>query len=338
MARISVIILNWNGSKLLQTFLPQVIANTTHPDAEIVVADNASTDCSLELLRNEFPQVRLLIFDQNYGFAGGYNKALAQTDSEYTVLLNSDAAPAAGWLSPIIALLDANPNVAAVSPKLLSYSQPELFEYAGAAGGFIDWLCYPFCRGRILDHLETDNGQYNTDISVFWATGAALTVRTKIYNQVGGLDEDFFAHMEEIDLCWRLKNRGFDIMTCGHSTVFHLGGGTLSQQNPRKTYLNFRNNLTMLVKNYNSSLWPLVLLTRLVLDAAAGLHFIAIGKSADCAAIVRAHWNFFATLRSAIVKRNRLKPFRTNTFHPEMKLYSIMWRLFVRKQTIYNEK
>lgn len=334
---VSVVILNWNGLHLLRTYLPQVVANTPADVADIVVADNASTDGSLDYVRQTFPQVGIIAFDRNHGFAGGYNRALQAIGTPLTVLLNSDAAPDPGWTEPLLRLFDAEPDVAAAAPKILSYTHPDLFEYAGAAGGFVDWLGYPFCRGRIMDTVEADRGQYDTDIDAFWASGAALAVRTTIYRQLGGLDEDFFAHMEEIDLCWRMLNTGFRVVACGHASVRHLGGGTLSQQNPHKTYLNFRNNLLMLVKNYNTRLWPAVIAIRLVLDGLAGLRFAATGHWADYRAIVLAHWHFFARLRATMAKRRHLAAGRSRHLPDTMKRYSVMWRYFARRRTVYSD-
>ena len=240
--KVSVVILNWNGCDMLRTFLPSVIRYSKSEEVEVCVADNGSTDASVEMLREEFPCVRIIVLDQNHGFADGYNLALQQVEAEYVVLLNSDVEVTEHWLEPMISYLDGHPEVAACQPKIRSQRQKEYFEYAGAAGGFIDKYGYPFCRGRIMGVVEKDEGQYDTILPVFWATGAALFIRHADYREAGGLDGRFFAHMEEIDLCWRLRSRGREIVCIPQSTVYHVGGATLKKVNPRKTFLNFRNN------------------------------------------------------------------------------------------------
>ncbi|MDE6368749.1 MAG: glycosyltransferase family 2 protein, partial [Muribaculaceae bacterium] len=246
---VAVIILNWNGEKLLREFLPEVIATTDPTIARVIVADNGSTDGSRRLLENEFPDVERIYFDTNHGFAGGYNLAIDLTDYRYTVLLNSDVATSAGWVNTLYKFMEEHPEVGACQPKLLSFNNPQKFEYAGAAGGFLDCNGYPFCRGRIFQTCETDEGQYDSNMEIFWASGACLMVRSELYRKVGGLDTAFFAHMEEIDLCWRILLAGYKIMAVCDTCVYHLGGGYLPASNPRKTYLNFRNNLLMLYKN-----------------------------------------------------------------------------------------
>lgn len=337
MKRTSVVILNWNGAALLRRYLPIVVATSVSQDVDVVVADNASSDDSLVVLQTEFPTVKVIALDRNYGFAGGYNRALAQIDSEYVVLLNSDVATTPSWLIPLVSLMDSDNSIAACSPKILDDKCRSRFEYAGAAGGYIDWLGYPFCRGRIMDTVEEDNGQYNDDVDVLWGSGAALMVRRGEYIACGGLDEDFFAHQEEIDMCWRMRNRGNRVVACGSSGVYHLGGATLNSANPRKTYLNFRNSLTMMVKNYNSRLWPFVILFRLVLDGVAGLKFVAGGKFAHCWAIVRAHWAFFFSITSAIRKRCALKKGRSRSLVPEVKRYSLIVNYYLRGRKLFSQ-
>lgn len=292
MKPVAVIILNWNGEKLLREFLPSVVANTDTSIADVIVADNGSTDGSRELLRKEFPQVKLLEFDENLGFAGGYNRALRETGYRYTLLLNSDVETPAGWLTPLHDFMEVHPDAAACQPKILSYKQKEKFEYAGAAGGFIDRNGYPYCRGRIFDTVEDDNGQYDTPVEVFWATGAALMVRTDLYEKAGGLDERFFAHMEEIDLCWRLLLMGHTLWCVPASHVYHLGGGSLPAANPRKTYLNFRNNLLLLHKNLPAANLRGALLRRRLLDTVAWAKFILTLDLPNASAILRAHRDF----------------------------------------------
>ena len=304
---IAVIILNWNGHDLLNEYLPQVVATTDSAVADIIVADNGSTDNSVELLKAKFPDVKLLQFGTNHGFAQGYNLAIEQTQYKYTILLNSDVATAPGWITPLDEYMEANPNVGACQPKLLAYKQKDEFEYAGASGGFIDRNGYPYCRGRIFGTVEKDHGQYDDVISVFWATGAALMIRSQVYLTAGGLDKDFFAHMEEIDLCWRVLLMGYDIKVVPQSVVYHLGGGSLPASNPRKTYLNFRNNLLMLHKNLPDSTRSRKLFVRRLLDTIAWAKFMATFDFKNANAILKAH-NDFRTMR------------RRYTSHPDIDL------------------
>lgn len=293
---IAVIILNWNGHDLLNEYLPQVVATTDSAVADIIVADNGSTDNSVELLKTKFPEVKLLQFDTNHGFAQGYNLAIEQTQYKYTILLNSDVATAPGWITPLYEYMEANPNVGACQPKLLAYKQKDAFEYAGASGGFIDRNGYPYCRGRIFGTVEKDHGQYDDVISVFWATGAALMIRSQVYLTAGGLDKDFFAHMEEIDLCWRVLLMGYDIKVVPQSVAYHLGGGSLPASNPRKTYLNFRNNLLMLHKNLPDATRNRKLFVRRLLDTIAWAKFMATFDFKNANAILKAH-NDFRSMR-----------------------------------------
>ena len=279
----SIVILNWNGRQMLHDYLPSILANSQ--GAEVIVADNASTDESLSLLRKEFPAVRCIQLDKNYGFAEGYNQALRQVEADYYVLLNSDVEVTPGWLTPMTSYLEAHPEVAACQPKIRSLTRRTHFEYAGACGGFIDKLGYPYCRGRLFDTVEEDKGQYDSICSVMWATGAALFIRSKCYWEAGGLDGSFFAHQEEIDLCWRLHLRGYDIVCIPQSIVYHLGGGTLPKDNPRKTYYNFRNNLLLLHKNLPESRFRQVLFLRFFLDALASLIFLLRGQRKCCLAV-----------------------------------------------------
>lgn len=289
---VAVIILNWNGIDMLRRFLPGVIAHTPGSIADVIVADNGSTDGSVEMLRSEFPHLKLIVFNENHGFAQGYNLALQATGYRYTVLLNSDVEVRNDWLSPLYKYMEANPHVAAVQPKIMSLTQEGYFEYAGACGGFIDRNGYPYCRGRLFSTIERDNGQYNTPMPVFWASGAALMVRTDIYERAGGLDAKFFAHMEEIDLCWRMQLLGHTVAVVPDSAVYHLGGGSLPASNPRKTYLNFRNSLLMLHKNLPDSSRRTTLLKRRLLDTLAWIKFVLTGSWGNAAAILRAHRDF----------------------------------------------
>ncbi|MFH2096519.1 MAG: glycosyltransferase family 2 protein, partial [Bacteroidota bacterium] len=274
MLKVAVVILNWNGKELLEKFLPSVLSYSGIPSVSVYIADNCSDDNSVDYIRYNHPEAHIIILDRNYGFAGGYNRALKQIEAQYYVLLNSDVEVTEGWLDPMIELLDNNSDIAACMPKILSYQDREIFEYAGAAGGFIDKYGFTFCRGRIFNVFEKDENQYNNDAHIFWATGACLFIRADMFHTSGGLDDRFFAHMEEIDLCWRLKNRGKSIVYCAGSKVYHLGGGTLNKTNPRKTYLNFRNNLFLLYKNAQPKTAFRIIITRLFLDMIAGLKFL----------------------------------------------------------------
>lgn len=312
MNKVAVIILNWNGEKLLREYLPSVIETTDSSIADVIVADNGSTDSSVELLRKEFPQVKLLEFSENYGFAEGYNRAIKATNYPYTVLLNSDVATTEGWINVLYDYMEANPNVGACQPKIRAYTNKTHFEYAGAAGGFIDRNGYPYCRGRIFDTVEEDKGQYDEVMPIFWATGAALMVRSQLYIDAGGLDKDFFAHMEEIDLCWRILLTGSEIMAVPQSVVYHLGGGSLPASNPRKTYLNFRNNLLMLHKNLPDETRGKTLFIRRLLDTVAWAKYIATFDFKNANAILKAH-NDFKKMRKAYTTHPTIDLLRTRT-------------------------
>lgn len=337
MDTLAIVILNYNGQPFLAKFLPTVLAHADgHP---VYVADSASTDTSVAFVRANFPQVRIIQLPQNEGYAGGYNRALNSIrtqygEATYYVLPNSDIDVTPGWLSPVLALLEANPRIAACQPKIRSYTQRTLFEHAGAAGGFVDWLGYIFCRGRIFATFETDHGQYDDNRRVFWATGACLFARADVFHQTGGFDESFFAHMEEIDWCWRLQRLGYEVWTCGQSVVYHVGGGTLPKSNPHKTYLNYRNSLFMLYKNWPADgwLWPKILL-RLVLDGLSSVLFIRMGDWRDVIAIIRAHFAFYRRLPILHRQRKQLQ----NGQKSDVALYphSIVWQYFVNgKKTV----
>lgn len=290
--KVAVVILNWNGEQMLRDFLPSVVAHSVLPEslgeAVVYVADNGSTDHSLRLLADSFPSVRTIAFSQNYGFADGYNKAFEPIDAEYAILLNSDVEVTPGWIHPLVQYMDAHPQVAACQPKLMAYHQKDAFEYAGAMGGFIDCYGYPYCRGRIFDTVEKDHGQYDADVPLLWATGACLMVRLAVYKEVGGLDGRFFAHMEEIDLCWRLRCRGYEVRSVASSVVYHVGGATLNAGHPRKTFLNFRNNLLMLYKNLPAGKLRSVLFVRALLDYVAAAMFMLKGEWGSAKAVFRA--------------------------------------------------
>ena len=309
--RCSVVILNWNGAEMMRRYLPSVVRYTSGEGIEVVVADNGSTDNSLTVLREEFPSVRVIVLDRNYGFAEGYNHAIGQIESEYTVLLNSDVEVTEGWLSPLLSYMDSHPQTAACQPKILSWSSKEAgdrpirFEHAGAAGGMMDALGYPFCRGRVLNRVEADKGQYDTVVPVFWTSGAAMCIRTAVYKSAGGLDTLFFAHMEEIDLCWRMQCRGYGLVCVPQSVVYHLGGGSLSYESPRKTYLNFRNNAMMLYKNLPYLRLVAVMLCRLLTDYAAAILFALKGQGKNATAVVKARRDFWRILRQSDLREKR---------------------------------
>ncbi len=307
MSKTAVVILNYNGRSFLERFLPVVLAATAN-DAEVIIADNASTDDSFAFMQTHFPGVRVIQNPNNGGFSTGYNQALRQIEADYYVLLNSDIEVTPGWVKPVIDLMESDQNIAACQPKILSYHQKTHFEYAGAGGGFIDKYGYPFCRGRLFQTLEEDKGQYNDTIEVFWASGACMFVRAELYHAAGGLDDTFFAHMEEIDICWRLKNQGYKIMYCPQSVVYHVGGGTLPKISSRKTYLNFRNNLSLLYKNLPADLLPYIIISRLFLDGIASFKFLFEGGVADFFAVMRAHLHFYRKLPYLRKKRKEQLP------------------------------
>lgn len=300
---IALVILNWNGLKHLETFLPSILA-TQYENKKVYVIDNASTDESILFLQNNFPAVEIIKNSQNLGYAGGYNQGLKAIKEPFWLLINSDLAVEPNWIEPLLTFALENPQTAALQPKILSYKEPKQFEYAGAAGGFFDVWGYPFCRGRIFDNCEMDNHQYETTVNCFWASGACMFIRKDAFWEVGGFDPDFFAHMEEIDLCWRLQNQGYQIAVIPQSVVYHLGGGSLAYGNPKKTYLNFRNSLAVLTKNCIWYELPFKLIGRLLLDFPAGVKFFLEGNKADALAIVKAHWHYFFHLKKWIGKRN----------------------------------
>lgn len=303
--------MNWNGVryKHLVNFLPGVL-KLSSKDADVIVADNKSDDDSIAWLKRNHPDVRVIENPDNSGFASGYNKALAQVEAEYYVLLNSDIEVTEDWIKPVVEMMDADPTIAACQPKIMNQNEGyrHEFEYAGAAGGFIDKYGYPFCRGRLFQHLEKDSGQYEDHREIFWATGACMFVRADVYHELGGLDDDFFAHMEEIDLCWRMKNQGYKVMYCSDSVVYHVGGGTLPKKYPKKTYLNFRNNLTLLFKNLPPDRLLKVYIARMFLDGIAGFKFLLEGSFMSFIAVTRAHVSFLRTFRRTMKKRRACKP------------------------------
>ena len=328
---VAVVILNWNGRELLEQFLPSVVDHSKN-EATIYVADNASTDDSVLYLKDNFPDVRIIQNSTNGGYAKGYNDALKNLSEDIFVLLNSDVEVSQNWLTPIIIEFKKDKNLVAAQPKILNHNKKEYFEYAGAAGGFIDQLGYPYCRGRVFDTLEKDTGQYNDIAEIFWATGACLFVKKDSYRAVKGLDEDFFTHQEEIDLCWRLKAKGGTIKYIGESHIYHVGGATLNTANSKKTFYNFRNTLLMLLKNVKGyNVWFLILM-RLVLDGIAGVQFFFQGKWKHTIAIIKAHFSFYRLIPTFMVKRKK--------HASRMKYYSIksiVWNYFIRKNRTFNE-
>jgi GT2 family glycosyltransferase len=331
MTEVAVVILNYNGRNFLKQFLPNVIQYSGN--AKIIVADNASTDDSIQLIESEFSShVEVLKIDRNRGYCGGYNYALQKIEATFFVLLNSDVEVTERWIEPVTDLLKSDPTIAAAQPKILSFHDKNKFEYAGAAGGFIDTMGYPFCRGRIFSHLEEDQGQYNDTRQVFWASGACLFIKSDVFKTSGGFDEDFFAHMEEIDLCWRLNQKGYKIYYQGKSKVFHVGGGTLSTSNPKKTHLNFRNGLSLLVKNLPTRelLWKLPI--RLTLDWFAALLFLASNKASDAKAVLTAHAAFFKNLRSDLLKRDHRVMISGTKGDTRIKLLPLQYFIFRRRK------
>lgn len=306
MKKVSVVILNWNGVGLMKRFLPSVVEHTPKDIADVVVADNGSDDESLAWLKEAYPEVKIVALDRNYGFAGGYNKALEQIDTPYLLLLNSDVEVKEDYVTPLLHVLENDKEVAVVMPKIMSQKRPEMFEYAGAAGGLVDKLYYPYCRGRVLGKVERDNGQYDAPAEIFWASGAAFLIRADLYREFGGFEEEFFAHCEEIDLCWRLKKGGYKIMYEPSARVFHLGGGTLDNASPNKLFLNFRNSLFMIYKNSPAGRVFPVMLGRMLFDGAIAVYYLVHGKTGYFGAVVRAHVRFYKSVRSLKEKRKKL--------------------------------
>ncbi|KAA3622881.1 MAG: glycosyltransferase family 2 protein [Flavobacterium sp.] len=327
---IAVVILNWNGRALLEQFLPSVVKYSS--EANVYVADNASTDDSVVFVTNNFPSVKIIQNQENGGYARGYNQALSTLTEDIFVLLNSDVEVTDGWLEPVISVFVDEPKTVAAQPKILDFKDRSKFEYAGAAGGFIDSLGYPYCRGRIFQTIEADHGQYNDVIPVFWATGASLFIRSSSFREVQGFDEDFFAHQEEIDLCWRLQALGGTVMYVGTSKVYHVGGATLEDSNPTKTFYNFRNTLFMLLKNVKGPKVYGLIVLRMILDALAGLQFLFKGQFGHFFAILKAHFSFYSFFPRFLKKR---KKHATSLDYSKIK--SVVWRYFILKKRNFNE-
>lgn len=327
--KIAIVILNWNGKALLQQFLPSVVKYSKQ--ATIYVADNNSDDNSIAFLKNTYPNIKIIKHSVNGGYAKGYNDALNHINADVFCLLNNDVNVTKNWLNPIISTFNSNKNIAVVQPKILDYKNPLYFEYAGAAGGFIDKFGYPYCRGRIFNTIEKDNHQYTNETPIFWASGACLFIKRNVFMEAQGFDTSFFAHMEEIDLCWRVKNLGYSIMYNGHSKVYHLGGGTLANSHPKKTYLNFRNSLYLLVKNADGNLFT-VILSRLVLDGIAAVKFLLELKPKHFISILKAHFSFYYALPDLLSKRSVTK----NKLRYYQKT-SIVWQYFIKNKTDFKD-
>lgn len=336
--KVAIVILNWNGEKMLREYLPSVV-QYSRDEATIYIADNASTDNSLTLLKEHFPECKLIVLDRNWGFAEGYNKALAQIDAEYYLLLNSDIEVTHHWLTPMIELLDSHSEIAACQPKILSVFNRDQFEYAGASGGFLDRYGYPFCRGRIFETVEKDNGQYDYQSDILWATGAALFIRANVYKEVGGLDGRFFAHNEEIDLCWRMNIRGYRVVSVPESQVYHVGGGTLPKGNPMKTYLNFRNNLTMLYKCLPDEDLHRVMRMRWFLDYLAAWEMLILQRNwGEFCAVYRARRAFKHWKKDFVQDRREIQASRVgHTALPERKPFSLLWQYYVKGKKHYSD-
>lgn len=351
MKSVAIVILNYNTRHFLEEFLPSVMS-TDYANFKVVVADNASTDDSVQFVKNNYPSCELIIFGKNHGFTGGYNLALQQIDADYYVLLNSDVKVQPGWLTPLVERAESDIAIAAVQPKIMNYNKPGEFEYAGAAGGFIDKYGYPFCKGRIFDSTETDNGQYDTASPIFWATGAAMLVKRNVFHGTGGLDTDFFAHMEEIDLCWRMQNCGYQVWSEPKSRVWHVGGGTLQKENPKKTYLNYRNGLVLLYKNLPENKLFSIILMRLLLDHISAYRALFKGKFGEFAAIAKAHRHFLMNFKTWKQKRNKNGGYTELAhghvqmshggsfdayYHSGVYRKSIVWQYFIKGKKQYTQ-
>jgi hypothetical protein len=340
--KVAVVILNYNGKHWLEKFLPDVIGHNTYPNSEIIIADNASTDNSVEYIRTQFSQIRFIQNPENNGYAGGYNEALRQIDADYYVLLNSDVEVTQNWIENIVTYMESDKLIAAAQPKILSFTERTKFEYAGAAGGFLDKYGYPFCRGRIFDTCEEDTGQYNTNSEIFWASGACLFIKADLFHKAGGLDADFFAHMEEIDLCWRLKNLGYKIGYCAESVVYHVGGGTLDKSNPKKLFLNFRNNRAMIYKNANFLNILYIEIVRDFLDLAAVLVAVLKGNLPEAKAVTRGVWHYFKSI-GHILHSKRKEINHQKKIHPgnpnKTGIYrsSIVFTYYIRKIKVFSK-
>lgn len=334
MASVAILILNYNGAHHLERFLPSIISNSA--DCDVIVGDNGSTDNSVDLLTNNFPEVTIMELGHNYGYAEGYNQLINKVSNDYIAIINSDVEVTANWTGPLVAELELDEMVAAVQPKILSLLDKTKFEYAGAAGGFLDKYGYPFCRGRIFDTTETDTGQYNDSCDVFWASGACFLIKRSAFVELQGFDKDFFAHMEEIDLCWRLKNIGYKIRYTSKSSVYHLGGGTLSYQSSRKTYLNFRNSWLMMLKNLDGKRINRTMIIRWLLDMLSVLYFIFSFRFASAITIFKAHFYLLANRRNISTKRLTNSSLRENNITVDLASYSVVKQYYLKKKRKYS--
>lgn len=330
--KVAVVILNWNGKTLLEKFLPSVVKYSMDK-AEIYIADNNSSDDSISFIKQNYPEIKIVQNKKNGGYAKGYNDALRHIDADVYALVNSDIEVTSDWLTPVIDQFKNNPNTVAIQPKLLDFKDKSKFEYAGAAGGFVDFMGYPYCKGRIFMDLETDQNQYDNSYDIFWATGACFFIRSEIYHKLNGFDEDYFAHQEEIDLCWRIQNEGYKIQYVGASTVYHVGGATLKESNPHKTFLNFRNSLFTIVKNVPKRFVFLVVFFRLILDGIAGIKFIFELRPVHTWSIIKAHFSFYANLPKMLRKRKHISFKQTKYFHT----FSIVWQHFILRKNKFTE-
>lgn len=337
MTRIAIVILNWNGKHHLEKFLPSVCKYSASPGNKIYVVDNGSTDDSVNFVNHTFPEIELISFQHNYGFASGYYMALKQIEAEYFVLLNTDVEVTPDWLLPLCSAMKADPELGACMPKLRDYNQQDRFEYAGAAGGYIDFFGYPFCRGRLLSSVEKDTGQYDSEEFIFWASGACMFVRAEAYFRAGGLDGDFFAHMEEIDLCWRMRRIGYSIKAIPQSVVFHIGGGTLPNNNPHKLYLNYRNNLYLLFKNLTLAKLIPVLIIRMVLDDLSAMVYLFSGSGGFFLSVFHAHLTFYRHVPRLIRKRMKMDGSIRHVTIQEIYPRSILFDFFIRKKRTFNQ-
>lgn len=337
MDKVAVVILNWNGQKHLEQFLPSVSLNSRGKGIKIVVADNNSSDSSVQFVKDKYPEVDVVELDDNYGYTGGYNRALKQIEAEYFVLLNSDVEVTENWLLPIVEHMDANPDVAAAMPKINSYNNKEYFEYAGAAGGYLDKYGFPFCRGRILSDIEKDNGQHDTIREIFWASGACFFVRSSLFFEAQGFDEEFFAHMEEIDLCWRLKRMGYKVVNVPQSVVYHVGGGTLPINTPFKMYLNYRNNLYLLQKNLPSAKLIPLIFVRLVLDGVSALVYLSRFSFGFFGAVFKAHIHFYVKLKKTHKSRSAFKKIASTNKVGQIYPHSMVFNFIVRKRRRFDQ-
>jgi len=327
--KIAIVILNWNGEKLLEQFLPSVVSFSK--EATIYIADNASTDNSISFVKNNYPEITIIQNKENGGYAKGYNDALVHIKADIYCLLNSDIEVTKNWLQPIIKQFDSNPNIAVIQPKILDYKDKSKFEYAGAGGGFIDKYAYPYCRGRVFDSIEIDTNQYDDTIDIFWASGACFFIKSDVFHELNGLDEDYFAHQEEIDLCWRIQNTGHTIKYVGTSTVFHVGGATLTTQDPKKTFLNFRNSLFNLAKNSPKNKGFGLIFIRLCLDGLAGIKYVIELKPLYTLAIIKAHFSFYANLPKMLTKRNQTIQ-KTDYYQTK----SIVWDYYISRKKVHS--